>query len=605
MRIPRIAATLLACAAAVAVPATAASAAAADPVTSAQYVTMRDGVRIAVDVTLPAGLPPGKRIGAVVEATRYHRAEEGDGVSGAARFWTAAGYALVDVDARGTGASFGSRSGEWSRAEVRDYDELLDWIAQQPWSNGRAGAIGTSYSGNTAELMASLGNEHLRAVAPLFPDYDVYEDLAMPGGVRNSMMLDTWLALTRALDGIDGAACDFGKLTGQSCEEAAAGLGTVKPVDGPDGPALRAAAVRDHQRSLDLRRAVARMGFKDDRGSSFGWSDGAGYAHRRATERAGVPMLTAASWLDAGTANGSLARLLSLDVPQEAYIGAWSHGASFTTDPFRPAAERGAFERDELMARVKAFFDRHVQRGERPRPGRTLHYSTLGERAWRTTARWPLAGTRTTRWYLRAGSALARERPSERRAADRHRPDPRASSGGGRWKTQLGGDDVVYPDRRREDRRLLTYTSPPLARAAHVAGLARITLQLASSRPDGTLIAYLEDVAPNGRVTYLTEGQLRLASRAVARRDAPHRLLRTPRTFARGDARPMVPGRVEPVVLDLLPTSARIAAGHRLRIAIAGADAGLFAQLPADGKVTYTVRRDRAKPSYVDVPVAP
>jgi hypothetical protein len=68
------------------------------------------------------------------------------------------------ADARGTGASFGTRTGELSEREIKDYGELIDWIAAQPWSNGRVGVYGTSYEGQAAELTAGLGNPHLAAV---------------------------------------------------------------------------------------------------------------------------------------------------------------------------------------------------------------------------------------------------------------------------------------------------------------------------------------------------------------------------------------------------------------------------------------------------------
>jgi putative CocE/NonD family hydrolase len=74
------------------------------------------------------------------------------------------------ADARGTGASFGTRAGELSEPEIRDYGELVDWMAVQPWSNGRVGIYGTSYEGQAAELTARLGNAHLvAAAAPLSP----------------------------------------------------------------------------------------------------------------------------------------------------------------------------------------------------------------------------------------------------------------------------------------------------------------------------------------------------------------------------------------------------------------------------------------------------
>ena len=78
-----------------------------------------------------------------------------------------AGYALVLVDARGSGASFGMRRFELAEDEVRDYGEVVDWIIEQPWSNGRVGAYGVSYAGNTAEMLAVNMHPAVKAVARL------------------------------------------------------------------------------------------------------------------------------------------------------------------------------------------------------------------------------------------------------------------------------------------------------------------------------------------------------------------------------------------------------------------------------------------------------
>ena len=89
---------------------------------TSQYLTMRDGVKIAVDLYLPDDLQPGQQIPAILHQTRYWRAIEyrwlislfkddrPRGIIGnyAERFLQQ-GYAWVDVDARGSGASFGTR----------------------------------------------------------------------------------------------------------------------------------------------------------------------------------------------------------------------------------------------------------------------------------------------------------------------------------------------------------------------------------------------------------------------------------------------------------------------------------------------------------------
>jgi predicted acyl esterase len=92
------------------------------------YVPMRDGIKIAIDVWLPEGLNPDRKIPAIMRATRYWRTQDIVGASfeqdpnyKTAGIFNDSGYALVLIDARGTGASFGSRSYEMTADEVKDY----------------------------------------------------------------------------------------------------------------------------------------------------------------------------------------------------------------------------------------------------------------------------------------------------------------------------------------------------------------------------------------------------------------------------------------------------------------------------------------------------
>ena len=93
-----------------------------------------------------------------------------------------------------------------------------------------------------------------------------------------------------------------------------------------------------------------------------------------------------------------------------------------------------------------------------------------------------------------------------------------------RWHTNFDGGPVIYPNRAATDRKLLAYTSPPLRSATRVTGIGHVTLEVTgvSGASNGVLYAYLEDVTPDGRVTYATEGDLALADRATAaERDNP------------------------------------------------------------------------------------
>jgi putative CocE/NonD family hydrolase len=207
------------------------------------------------------------------------------------------------------------------------------------------------------------------------------------------------------------------------------------------------------------------------------------------------------------------------------------------------------------------------------------------------------------RWYLGPQSSLTRTAPADSES-DGYEVDFQTSTGTqNRWYTQMGGGDVVYPDRVEADRRLLTYTSAPLERDLEVTGNAIMTLRLTTSAADAAFFVYLEDVAPDGRVTYVTEGQLRGIHRLVTA--PPYRVLYPYHSFRERDAAPMTPGALSEIRFGLLPTSVLFQRGHRIRLALAGADKDTFARVPADGAVTWWVSRTASAPSYVELPVVP
>ena len=126
------------------------------------YVAMADGVRLAVDVHLPPEKAPGAKFPAILELTRYWRSaidpKSGklvQALNAIDRGFLKRGYAIVKVDVRGSGASFGFRLEEYGPAEIRDGYAIVDWVAKQSWCDGNVGAYGISYSGTTAEFLAA------------------------------------------------------------------------------------------------------------------------------------------------------------------------------------------------------------------------------------------------------------------------------------------------------------------------------------------------------------------------------------------------------------------------------------------------------------------
>lgn len=591
------------------------------------YVPVADGVRLAVDVWLPVErTAAGGAVGTVMRVTRYYRAEaaqepgpEADTNAAAGNLFNRAGFALVVVDARGTGASFGTRTGELGEREIKDYAELIDWVAAQPWSNGRVGVYGTSYEGQAAELIAGLGHAHLVAVAALFSPHDPYRELFYPGGCGTGGRFARWMYESQLQDGVDGALARLAEVTGQPAETIALPP-PVKPVDGPDGPALLDAAIGEHQSNADVHALMGRVPFRDDRVDGLDWEATAPAAYGSAIVSSGVPMLVRAGWLDGGFAAGALARFVTQASHQQVEIGPWGHGGGSFADTLRPETPRpetlrpetlrpetprpsGADGHDPLSAesqdrRLVEFFAAFLERNGRPGGPSTLTFATLGTGGWQAVTSWPPEGIATQRWYLGPMAGLTPEAGPAGTVT--HRVDVTASTGAtNRWLAMDLGRAPGYPGREHADHSLLTFTSEPLPADVHVLGFPVVTMRLATSGTDGAVYVYLEVVHPDGDVAYLTEGSLRFLHRSTTGPAEPTRL-GVPRTFARSDALRVVPGNSMDLTVQLLPVSAVVPAGHRIRVALTGHDASCFTRYGA-AEETFTL--SLGSHSHLNLPV--
>lgn len=176
---------------------------------SSFYLRLNDGTRVAVELYLPQLKRPNEKVPTILEQTRYWRLIAlkfplskiyTKPLSLYRQELISHGYAWVAVDARGAGASFGSRPWEFSPVEIDDSRQILDWITKQPWSNGKVGTIGHSFSGNMAEF--TLLNQHpaVKAVAVLSSPFDLYADVLRPGGLSLQPFISEWIDLTEHFD---------------------------------------------------------------------------------------------------------------------------------------------------------------------------------------------------------------------------------------------------------------------------------------------------------------------------------------------------------------------------------------------------------------------
>ena len=558
------------------------------------YLTMRDGVRIAVDLILPSGPAAGTKFPTVLQITRYWRAGEGDPPNVTQRFFAQRGYATVWMDVRGTGASGGTWRRSRSSAETRDYAEVATWIAKQPWSDGTVAGWGISYGANTADFLAAEAGHRIRAIVPLFPDFDVYDDLIQPGGVFHVAFGKLWSEGVKAQDRNEPRAGPTGALRG-----------VRRVASDRDGAELASyLALRDTVPGIYEGFRV--ITFKDD--NPPGWDGSLEqrsiHSQIRRLESSGAAMLTWASWMDAGTANGAIHRFATLTNRQRVVIGAWSHAARFSASPFLAPDAPLAPTLEEQQLEQLCFLDQYLKKRDTGHGSQVLIYYTMGEERWKTTPVWPPSGFERRRLFFDDDNRLSTSAPLLELGADRYQVDFEATTGTtNRWHTQRGGGDVIYPDRAAADRRLVVYTGEPLARDIEITGTPWINLTVRSTHDDGAFFVYLESVAPDGRVTYLTEGQLRAIHRRSSSLPPPYTMFAPFHTFRRKDAQRLQPGRLAQLEFGLLPTSVLLKAGDRLRVAIAGADKDSFARVPESGDPTITIERNRIYGSWISLPL--
>lgn len=571
------------------------------------YVPMEDGARLAADLHLPGAdervvsrhannhadddtsLVNPSTFPTLLIMTRYGRASRLS--AGGIAAVNDLGYAVAVFDMRGSGASEGSRHAVFSVEERADIGRVLDWIASQDWSDGTIVATGVSYDANLAEFAALAGHPALEAVVSRFGDYDLYRHLIAPGGIRNRMLIGAWGDMVYAADRSIGCLLD---------EKACAGQVHLKPVDGDGGLRLLRGALLQHQNNWNPARATAGYEFIDDvLPSGRRLADGFLAAQYRELGKSKVPLQIWGSWMDAATAETALIRyLVNERAPIEVYIGAWSHGGGLRADPFFDDEERPAHD---PVQPLQQFAEYLVAAKSASYPKRVIHYYTMG-RGWQQTAVWPPAGNTRSRLYFGGEAALVMTRTAGDDGVDEYAVDFGVSTGtANRWYTQLGGGAVSYDNWSSMHPRMLAYTSEPLASALEITGSPELGLAISSSHPDAAVHVYLSAVSPSGDVVYLTEGQLRLVNRKPA---GPSAAFPPPfgetMSFRRDDAAPMIPGEVYDVRIRMLPTSALVPEGYRIRLSLAGHDADTFERYPAEGNVEFRVHRYGQ--SYLDLP---
>ncbi len=503
---------------------------------------MRDGIELSSDIWLPAG---EGRHPLIVVRTPYQKTLRDMKGPEMAKFFAERGYAVAIQDVRGRGDSGGAF--RYFFQEADDGYDTVEWLAAQPWSNGRVCMMGASYLGTVQWLAASKKPPHLVCIASTAAAGDFMNELPYIGGAFMQQFALQWPYLVSA------TSYQFNVM-----EEDLPGIYRHRPLLTADEVLGRKIPIYrewlEHP-VLDEYWRTIRLDEKDFRGI-------------------GIPVLHVTGWFD-GDQPGALyywqgmARYSPAAADQYLIVGPWNHLQTF----FGGAKKKGEMEftGDSIIDNYQVhaeFFDKYLkQTADKFNYPRAKLYVT-GRNAWRSFDAYPVLEAKTTRLYLSSGgrsnsllgdgklvAASTRREPQDRYAFDPKNPVP------------LDFDpqrEMYASDRRAVERRddILVYTGEPLTAALEVIGQVGVELYAASDARDTDFTASILDVYPDGRAVVL-------GSRVVGIIRARYR-----KGLDRMEL--LTPGQVEKYHIDLGHMAHSFEPGHRVRVEISSSASPLF-----------------------------
>ncbi|WP_062298721.1 CocE/NonD family hydrolase [Demequina maris] len=507
------------------------------PLAREHRVRMRDGVRLATDVYVPGGRDVAAEVpgDTVLIRLPYDKSGRYTFIPLVAEYLMARGYRVVAQDVRGKFRSEGDALLFVNEAD--DGYDTLDWIVQQPWSNGRVAMWGDSYYGYTQWAAASAEHPALKAIAPRVTGTLLGEPVSAPAGerVRDVEWSITYmypLTYFHSQDVFHWELDPARRPFAAQAEEALEQLGSRSP-----------SYDQWYPRPVRLPRFP--------RGGPF--------------EGRPVPTLHTIGWWD------NCAPLSWEDVAQIERRPAWSlhhflriesmdHESYYLDDPDEDRVE----ERTDVQLRAQLprmldpaleFFEVFVRGNGAPSDIPRVAWSLAGTPGMRACATWPPAGITTVTWHAAPDGSLVTEVPTSREERTWvHDPGDLVPSSADNPFAFL----LERPDEGalavRDD--VQAFESAPLPDDVDLAGPATAEAEIASDGPVMDVFVRLLDVAPDGAAFRIARGQVQ-----VARADEGAR-----------------------VRIDLGQVGYRMRAGHRLRVHVSSSDFPEYLPQPGTGE---------------------
>jgi putative CocE/NonD family hydrolase len=514
------------------------------------------------------------------------------------------GYNVVFVDCRGRFASQGTFT--CFVDEPRDGYDTIEWLARQPFADGKVGMFGASYMGATQWLAATQTPPSLKAMVPSITASDYHNGWTYQGGAFALFFNVSWTMISLGL----------ARLMREREENPAAEKELAIVMDSIDH-------MCDRMDFMPLREFAM---FRAGAPYFFDWLEHPYYDDywrklciEEYHDKIAVPTLNIGGWYDifqGGTIRNHLG--MRAHGASEAarssrlMLGPWSHGLPLQSLVGQvDMGFRSSPVSVDLDGMQLDFFDSWLKGKQNGAAnGAPVRIYVMGLNEWREEKEWPLPGTEWRRYYLhsrgRANSAygdgaLSTEAPiSEPPDSFLYNPlDPVPTRGGGLccYANALAGGafDQSMVEHRAD---VLVYSTEPLAENVEVTGPITLTLYASSSASDTDFTGKLVDVDPNGFARNLTDGIIRARVRE-----------------SQSDPKLINPGKVYEFTIDMWSTSNLFKAGHRIRLEVSSSNFPRFDRNPNTGHELFvdaetrpalqTVMHERGFASYVTLPVIP
>ena len=472
---------------------------------------MPDGIRLSATLYMPeGGKKKNEKFPALLEYLPYRKDDAMAARDyGIHSYFAARGYVSVRVDIRGFGTSEGVPTDrEYSEQELSDGEQVIAWLAAQPWSNGKVGMFGISWSGFNSIQMAMRHPPALQAILAVDATEELFhDDIHFIDGMMHFDEYELNMDLSPAMTGAPDYTLDE-KILGPRFESAPWSLLYLK-----------------HQRDSDF------------------W-----HAPVRPLSEIKIPCFLIGGLLDGY--RDSIPRMLQqVKAPVKALIGPWNHTFPHDAEPgpqieWRDQAVRwwdywlkngndGIMKEAPLAIYMRDWYppDPHLKAV----PGK-----------WRGEKGWPPQNVIKTTLYLFDAHVLSTE--PAKPAVHQLRYVPSVGVEAGFWWGEL------LPDQRPTDAFSLIYDSAPLKVDLTILGRPHAFLEASASAPLADWFVRLSDVAPDGSVTQVTGAGLNGAQRD-----------------SMSDPTDLDPGKSYPLDIEMHLTTWTFPKGHRIRLAVSNA----------------------------------